>query len=72
MRNFQTTRTYVNAEVNQSQEEESSSEPIPIPEQFEESDWSERIEMAKRAREFGQKLRKGKPATFFRIPGFRE
>ncbi len=72
MRRFQTTRTYVEAEVDESRQEESSPAPIPIPEQFEDSDWAERIEKAKRAREFGQKLRRGKPATFFRIPGFRE
>ena len=72
MKRFLTTRTYVKTEVDQSQEEDSATTLIPTPEQFEDSDWSERIEKAKRAREFGQKLRKGKPATFFRIPGFRE
>ena len=72
MHRFQTAGMYVEKEVNESQQDEGQTSAIPVPKRFSDSDWAERIEMAKRAREFGQKIRKGKPATFFRIRGFRE
>ena len=72
MPRFQTTGLYVAKEAGEAEKDDKRTSPIPTPEQFADFDWAERIEMAKRARKFGQKIRKGKPATFFRIQGLRE
>ncbi len=72
MARFQTTGLYIEKEIDEAQKDDKWTSPIPIPEQFADSDWAERIEMAKRARKFGQKIRKGKSATLHTIPGFRE
>ena len=43
--------------------------PLTPPEDLKHSDWAERIERARRAREFGRQIRKGKPKSFRTIPG---
>ena len=71
MPHFQTTGLYTEKEVDTSQKDDNQASPIPVPERFTDTDWAERIKKAKQAREFGQKLRKGKPASFFSIRGIR-
>ena len=72
MARIRTTGLYVEKEVDESLKDDKGQSPIPVPGRFSDSDWAERIEMAKRAREFGKKIRKGKPAMFSRNRGFRK
>lgn len=72
MARIRTTSLYVEKRVDESQKGDKEEYPIPIPGRFSDLDWAERIEMAKRAREFGKKIRKGKPMIFFKNPRLRK
>ena len=56
---------------NQTDKDSAAATLLPESDNLNHMDWADKIALAKRAREFGNKIREGKPKTFNKIPGLR-